>query len=388
MLFRRSEEPASRGQSMVEFALILPILALFLLLAVDFGRVFFGWVGIQNASRIGANQAARDPEPWSNGTEDALYYDRIAQDLQAINCDADIDDDGDVDEDDLPLPVFTNAAGTADVYEIGDHVSVRLECGMSFITPLVGLIVGDPMPIGAESSFTIFGGQINGVPVLEEPPTTACLAGERTVPQLVGLSVATARSTWTTAGFSFDGFNPPPATEDANLVTSQTTSPASAAGDCLLISATVVVTHTEPEECTAPEINMPILIGLTLAEARDLWDDSFTGTFTPATGNDDDIVETQTTSPNVGLLECADPSTSVTVTFEPATPPPPPTCTMTQVLGKTPAAAQSDYQVAGFTGAFTTKPTNKPTWKVKSQSLIGGQVYPCTASLEVDLENK
>ena len=29
---------------MVEFALVLPILALLLVLAVDFGRVFFGWV--------------------------------------------------------------------------------------------------------------------------------------------------------------------------------------------------------------------------------------------------------------------------------------------------------------------------------------------------------
>ena len=61
---------------------------------------------------------------------------------------------------------------------------------------------------------------------------------------------------------------------------------------------------------------------------------------------------------------------------------------MTQVLGFTPAAAQSDYQTAGFAGAFTTKPANKPTWTVKTQSLIGGQKYACTASLEVNLENK
>lgn len=388
-LRHQRESRTSRGQSMVEFALILPILALFLLLAVDFGRVFFGWVAVQNASRIGANQAARDPEPWSQGNSDPLYYQRIAEDLSAINCDADIDDDGDVDEDDLPLPVFTNGGGTADVYEIGDHVAVEIECGMSFITPLVGLLVGDPMPISGMSSFTIFGGTIKGVPVAEEPPTTACLAGERQVPQLVGLSVATARQTWTNAGFSVDSFNPPPATEDGNLVTSQTTSPVSSPGDCLVITATVVVTHEEPEACTAPEINVPILIGLTGTEARDVWDDSFSGTFSPSTGNDDDIVETQTTSPSVAPLACADPSsTSVTVTFKPSTPPPPPTCPMNQVLGKSPAEAQQIYTTAGFTGAFTTKPTNKPTWKVKSQSLIGGQTYPCTASLEVDLENK
>jgi hypothetical protein len=375
---------------MVEFALILPLLVLLLLLAVDFGRVFFGWVGVQNASRIGANQAARDPEPWSDGDTDALYYQRISEDLAAINCDADTDNDGDIDENDLPDPVFTDGGGDpTDFYEIGDHASVTLECGMSFITPLVGLIVGDPMPISAQASFTIFGGKINGVPVAEEPPTTPCLAGERTVPQMVGMSVATARSTWTTAGFLFDSFSPAPATDDDDLVLTQTTSPTSTAGGCLPSTATVVVTHKPPDTCTAPQVNVPILVGRTGAAARDVWDDLFTGTFSPPNGNDADIVKTQTTTTGAGFLECADPSIGVTVTFEPATPPPPPSCTMTQVLGMTPAQALNQYQtVAKFTGAFSTKPTDKPTWKVKSQSLIGGQSYPCTASLEVDLENK
>jgi hypothetical protein len=61
---------------------------------------------------------------------------------------------------------------------------------------------------------------------------------------------------------------------------------------------------------------------------------------------------------------------------------------MVQVLGDTPAEALSAYQGQGFTGAFTTTPANKPTWTVKSQSLIGGQDYACTANLEVALENK
>ncbi|MBA3430479.1 MAG: pilus assembly protein [Actinobacteria bacterium] len=370
-------------------ALILPILVLFLLLAIDFGRVFFGWVAVQNASRIGANQAARNPDPWSAGATDALYYLRVSKDLAGINCDADLDGDGDIDADDLADPVFTNNAGDpSDAYEIGDHVSVTLECGMSFVTPLVGLIVGSPMPITAASTFTIFGGEINGVPVAAETPTTPCLAGERQVPQLVGLSVATARQEWARAGF-FGMFDPAPGFEDANLVITQTTAPSSSPGDCLSDSTSVTVTHQEPEDCTAPEINVPILRGLTVADARDAWTDAtFIGDFNPAAGNDADIVETQTTSSGAQPLECADPATSVTVTFTPATPPPPPTCEMEQVLGDTPAAAEAEYRSKSFTGAFTTRPSNKPSWKVKSQSLIGGQSYPCSASLEVDLENK
>ena len=47
--FRRHRK-ISRGQALVEFAFILPILVLLLLLAVDFGRVFFGWVALNNAT--------------------------------------------------------------------------------------------------------------------------------------------------------------------------------------------------------------------------------------------------------------------------------------------------------------------------------------------------
>ena len=49
---------------MVESALVLPILALLLVMAIDFGRVFFGWVALQNAARIGADFAAQTPDAW------------------------------------------------------------------------------------------------------------------------------------------------------------------------------------------------------------------------------------------------------------------------------------------------------------------------------------
>ena len=60
----------SRGQSLVEFALVLPLILLLMLIAIDFGRVFLGWVGLNNAARVAANYAAMhpnssdwDPEP-------------------------------------------------------------------------------------------------------------------------------------------------------------------------------------------------------------------------------------------------------------------------------------------------------------------------------------
>jgi Flp pilus assembly protein TadG len=43
-----------RGQGLVEFALILPVMMLILLIAVDFGRLFFTYIQVNNAAREAA----------------------------------------------------------------------------------------------------------------------------------------------------------------------------------------------------------------------------------------------------------------------------------------------------------------------------------------------
>ena len=52
-----------RGQALVEMAIILPVLVLLLLLAVDFGRVFFGWIALNNASSHRREQSRPLPDP-------------------------------------------------------------------------------------------------------------------------------------------------------------------------------------------------------------------------------------------------------------------------------------------------------------------------------------
>ncbi len=56
-----SLRPRSRGQAAVEFAIIIPVLVLLLLAAVDFGRLFFTFVQLQNSAREGAAYAAANP---------------------------------------------------------------------------------------------------------------------------------------------------------------------------------------------------------------------------------------------------------------------------------------------------------------------------------------
>lgn len=49
----------SRGQSMVEFALVLPLMLGFLVIAADFGRAYTAYLTISSAAREGATFASR-----------------------------------------------------------------------------------------------------------------------------------------------------------------------------------------------------------------------------------------------------------------------------------------------------------------------------------------
>ena len=164
---------------------------------------------------------------------------------------------------------------------------------------------------------------------------------------------------------------------------------ASAVGDCLLFTGSVTVTHKVPDGCAGNETLVPQLVttpAMTVAQARAAWTGAgFSGGFTPLTGSDSDAVTGMTVSPtNVAPNSCALLTSGVNVAHS-AAPPPAGQCTMTQILGFSISAAQSAYSTAGFTGAFSYNPSNKPTWVVKTQNLVGGQTYACTASLDVHL---
>lgn len=66
MLTRRQRTPHSRpsgerGQSLLEFALMMPVLLLMLMGALDVGRMYFTFIAIQNAAGEGALYAAINP---------------------------------------------------------------------------------------------------------------------------------------------------------------------------------------------------------------------------------------------------------------------------------------------------------------------------------------
>lgn len=56
-----SPRGCSRGQSFVEFAVLAPVLLLFLLAIADFGRVFFVAIALNNAARAGTQYGIQSP---------------------------------------------------------------------------------------------------------------------------------------------------------------------------------------------------------------------------------------------------------------------------------------------------------------------------------------
>lgn len=76
---RRNRRRGGRGQSLVEFALILPIMLAFVGGAVDFARAFQVWITLESATRDGAEYAATN----ATSATDALNQARAAVCTQA-----------------------------------------------------------------------------------------------------------------------------------------------------------------------------------------------------------------------------------------------------------------------------------------------------------------
>jgi hypothetical protein len=164
---------------MVEFAIILPLLALLMVLSLDFGRVFFGWVGLQNVARVSANYAAAAPRafnPLTPATERqtlmTLYANEVAREAAGLNC-SPLPQASPATY--LPVPSFDDANANG-VYDLNEQVSVTIWCSFALLTPLAEGALGGPVDVVADAVFPIRGGTIAGVPVTGTIPSPSASA--------------------------------------------------------------------------------------------------------------------------------------------------------------------------------------------------------------------
>jgi hypothetical protein len=231
----RPTERSRRGQALVETALVLPILAVLMVMALDFGRVFFGWIALQNAARIGADFAASVPDAWDSpgvASDRARYVQLVQDDLETINCTL-------ADGGAIPDPAFEDTGGNGDPHDDGDYAVVDLQCEFGLITPLAEAILGGPVAMAAHEEFPIHVRHVQGIPPAPSAPP-ACAPPAIEMPDLVGLDMEDALDEWTDAGFP--GANYSPAVEPSNKNREVLTQSIDD-GDCVPDTSSVTVTH-------------------------------------------------------------------------------------------------------------------------------------------------
>ena len=335
----------TRGQAMVEFALILPLLVLLLVMALDFGRVFFGWVSATNAARIGANYAGSNPNLGTNAGQRAEYADLLANSV--VGCALNPADTNDAAYD----PDFTDVDLDGKDNGWGDTATVGLTCELDLMTPLAGALVGDPVVMNAEAVFPVRFGSFAGPGGGGPGPTPPCTLS--IIPDLVNRTVAEARVKWAEANFDPARFGATPDLPDY-LINSQTFTPAAAVNDCAdPAGQNVFVTAVAPPPCAAGFAQVPDLIGDLVSDARAEWTAAgFTGTFRPTSADNSKTVLTQFTSPATSppIGGCAPVTAEVTVTYGD---PPADPCDVPILIGLNLAAAQGAWSAQGFTTALT-----------------------------------
>jgi Flp pilus assembly protein TadG len=132
-----------RGVALVEFALILPFLAILVFGTIDLGRAYLLWNQVKNSAREGANYAQIHPsEQTPNGGNCAdpnniRYRARSEAGSASSN---------------FSVTVSPAASGGCDPTNppaAGTNVTVTVGSSLSLLTPIVSQIVGSPLSVKA-----------------------------------------------------------------------------------------------------------------------------------------------------------------------------------------------------------------------------------------------
>lgn len=109
---------SEKGQSLVEFALVVPLLLLLLFGIMDFGRIFHAYLTLDHAGREAARSA-------SVGKDDATVKSVAVSDASSIGLTAD------------KVSISPGSPRSS-----GSNVTIKITYPINFLTPVIGQIVG------------------------------------------------------------------------------------------------------------------------------------------------------------------------------------------------------------------------------------------------------
>ncbi|HET8785695.1 MAG TPA: PKD domain-containing protein [Candidatus Limnocylindrales bacterium] len=157
------------GQSVVEFALVLPIFLVLLLMAVDFGRLFFTYIQVSNAAREAAAYGSTQPTD-TTGMQARAVQEKNAQTqgesaLDPISATCANQSGSTI--------ACSSAPGGAGA---GNTLTVTVRQPFRFLTPLIDGMFGNSFRMSASATTAVFVSAIGGTggaPSSCSPPSNA-----------------------------------------------------------------------------------------------------------------------------------------------------------------------------------------------------------------------
>jgi hypothetical protein len=303
---------------------MLPVLLLLALIAVDFGRIYLGWINLQNMARIGANYAANNAMNMTDSDYLTTYRNLILADASRSNCSLNPAQPAE--------PQFFDTDGDGIMIGLGDRASTTLTCRFHVITPLISLIVGSNVDVTTTAAFPVKqaiaatssgggGGGGGGGCTLPSPAIRATPSTTGGVGLVVNFMDASGGGAGVTWAWDFgDPAIPPSSARDPGNVTFNN-------------AGTWTVTLTVQNAC---------------------------GSATTSPGT------TITVAPQATPQLCTVPNFTA------------------QGGKRISSEAPGLWSGAGFTTTIQVgTPGNGSDWKIKSQSIVGGTSVPCSSTITV-----
>jgi PKD repeat protein len=301
LVARLRRRPRSRGQSLVEFALILPLLLLFLATVLDLGRIYYANISLLNAAREGAFQASKTPDSYQAGQPCNTATNLVVCRVQLESKDTMVE----VAESEIDV----TCSKTGCPLEANSTVTVKVDGQFQLITPILGYIFGG-QTIDMQSSATqqIEYYPSDGVATAPPEPVAAFTASDTTGEAPFAISFDGTGSTGSPEDYIWDFGDGQYASHEAQ-VTHTYTQPGTYVVTLRIINisgdnaTTMTIEITAPEASPTPTptpggsptptpsptpetcVNPPNIIGKSPAQAENLlagWsytidDDLFTG---------------------------------------------------------------------------------------------------------------
>jgi PKD repeat protein len=161
----------TRGQALVEFAIILPVLLFLLVIAIDFGRLFFTYVQVNNAAREAANYGASAPTDTATISARASG-EKNSQAQRGENAITVSTSCADATGTTITCAAATGGSGA------GNTITVRVNEPFTFLTPIISSVFGSSIQMNASATATVLGyasGGTGTVPTTCTPPSQAAI---------------------------------------------------------------------------------------------------------------------------------------------------------------------------------------------------------------------